>query len=270
MTVRCDTIVIPAGLVPASRVNPQCLILYGAPKVGKTTAAAALPDSLILELEPAGADFLSARKIDVPDIDTLLAVLNNLIVLRDAKTPACRRLVIDTVDQLEVLAKSAAFAKYKKSVLGSTSKATDLFELDMGQGYGRLRDEVGELLWLCCKAADEIVLLAHCRDKFIERKGQQEVSAQDIDLTGKVRALVCSRVSSIGYGRRDFTGTLYVNFGKKSDDIVICESRCSHLSGKEIVLGELAKDGKLVFHWERIYKPLPDAPAPGAQPVPIP
>ncbi len=257
-----DSVIIPDGLVPPSRVNPQALILYGPPKVGKTTAVAALPDSLILELEPAGADFVSARKIDVPDMKTFLATINKLIALREAKTPACKRLVIDTMDQLEVLAKASAFAKYKASVLGKTSNATDLFELDMGQGYGRLRDEVGELLWLCVKAAEELILLAHVRDKFIERKGMQEVSAQDIDLTGKVRSLVCSRVSSIGFVRRDFTGTLYVNFGKKADDIVICESRCAHLSGKEIELGKNV-GGKLVFEWSKIY--LPDAPAPVQQ-----
>jgi AAA domain len=251
-----DAVDIPMQFLPPTRTNPQMMLLYSAPKVGKTTAAAMLPNSLMLELEPSGADFVNARKINVPDGKTLLAVIAKLTALKAAKTPACSRLVIDTIDELEVMAKAAAFAEYKGSTLGKNFQGTDLFELDLGQGYGRLRDKVGEWLWAITKAADEIVLLAHVRDKYIDRKGVQEAASQDVDLTGKVRSLVCSRCSTIGYMRRDFADTLYVNF--KTSDTINCSSRCAHLTGKEIVLGE-RKDGALVFHWDRIY--VPDAPA---------
>ena len=259
-----DPIPIPTGLIPPSRVNPQMALLYSAPKVGKTTAAAALDDSLILELEPAGADFVAARKIDVPDYRTLIAVLAKLTVLREAGTPACKRLVIDTIDEVERMCDPAAVAEYKASVMGKEFSGTSITELPMGAGYGRLRDKMGETLWLFAKAAEEIILLAHVRDKFIERKGVQDVATQDVDLTGKVRAIVCARCSTIGYLRRDFNDTLYANF--KTSDTVNCGSRCAHLTGKEIVLGERGKDGKLVFHWERIYL----EPARAALPAPAP
>lgn len=257
-----DSVQIPSGPVPASRVNPQCLLLYGAPKVGKTRAVADLPDSLVLELEPAGADFFPVRKIDIPDMATLLKTLAKLTALKEAGTPACTRLVIDTIDEVERLCGPYALAQYKASVLGKDFAGTDIVELPMGAGYGRLRDAVGEMLWLFCKAADEVILLAHVRDKVIERKGVQDVAFQDVDLTGKVRSIVCSRCSSIGYVRRDFNDTLYVNF--RTSDTVNCGSRCAHLTGREIVLGERGKDGKLVFFWERIYvtQPAPAAPAP--------
>ncbi len=245
-----DAIKIPEGLVPPSRINPQLLLLYGAPKVGKSVAAAALPDSLIIELEPAGADFVAARKIDVPDMKTLLAVLAKLIALREAKTPACTRLVIDTIDEVERLCGPYALAQYKSSVLGKDFQGTDIVELPMGAGYGRLRDSLGEMLWLFSKAADEVVLLAHVRDRQIERKGAQEVSYLDVDLTGKCRAVCCARCSSIGYVWRDFKDTLMVDFRTK--DTVNCGSRCAHLTGREIVLGERV-NGSLKFWWDRIY-----------------
>lgn len=256
-----DPVTIPEGLVQPSRVNPQCLLLYGVPKVGKTVAAAALPNSLILELEPSGADFVAARKIDIPDMKTLQEVLKKLTALRAAGTPACTRLVIDTIDEVERLCDPWALAQYKASVLGKDFQGTSIVELPQGAGYGRLRDAMGEALWLFSRASEEVILLAHVRDKYIERKGVQDVQAQDIDLTGKCRAIVVSRCSSIGYMRRDFTDTLYVNF--KSSDTVNCGSRCAHLTGREITLGE-RKDGALVFHWDRIY--LPDAPAPTPTP----
>src|SRR6266496_1417977 len=64
---------IPESPVPPSRRNPQCLLLYGGSKAGKTTGCASLPDSLILELEPNGADFVAARKIDITGMPHLLA-----------------------------------------------------------------------------------------------------------------------------------------------------------------------------------------------------
>ncbi len=254
-----DSVQIPTGPVPASRTNPQMLLIYGAPKVGKTRAVADLPDSLVLELEPAGGDFFPLRKIDVPDMKTLLATLAKLTALKEAKTPACTRLVIDTIDEVERLCGPYALAQYKASVLGKEFQGTDITELPMGAGYGRLRDTVGEMLWLFSKAADEVVLLAHVRDRQIERKGAQEVSYLDVDLTGKVRSVVCSRCSSIGYVWRDFKDTLTVDFRTK--DTVNCGSRCAHLTGREIVLGERGKDGKLVFFWDRIYiaPPAPEA-----------
>jgi len=251
-----DAVNIPTGLIPPSRVNPQMMLLYSAPKVGKTTVAAMLPDSLILELEPAGADFVSARKIDVPDYKTLRATLDKLIALRAAGTPACRRLVIDTIDEVERMCDPAAVAEYKASVMGKDFAGTSITELPMGAGYGRLRDKMGEMLWQFAKASEEVILLAHVRDKFLERKGVQDVATQDVDLTGKVRAICCARCSTIGYMRRDFTDTVSVNF--KTSDTVNCGSRCAHLTGREIVLSE-KKDGVIKAYWERIYL---DAPAP--------
>jgi len=252
-------IAIPAGLIPPSRTDPQLLLLYSGPKVGKTTAVAALPDSLILEIEPAGADFVAARKIDVPDWETFVAALTKLIALREAKTPACKRLVIDTIDSLEILAKIAALHDYKRSVLGKDFKGTDLFELPQGAGYGRLRDKIGEWLWLCAKAADETILLGHVAEKYVERNGVQEVAGKDVNLTGKVGTIVCSRCSSIGYARRTFDDKLWVNF--KTNDAVNCGSRCPHLTGKEILLGERGKDGTLHFNWSLVYRALNVAPS---------
>lgn len=250
-----DPIIIPTDKVPPSRVNPQCLLLYGSPKCGKTTAVASLPDSLILELEPGGADFIAARKIDVRSYGELVAILAKLTALRDAGTPACRRLVVDTIDEVERFCDPAALAEYKASVLGKDFAGTSITELPLGAGYGRLRDKMGEILWLLAKASEEVILLAHVRDRVITKVGSADVSALDIDLTGKVRQIVCARCSSIGYVRRDFQDKLFVNF--KTAETVNCGSRCAHLAGREILLGERGADGKLAFKWDAIYLPDP-------------
>ncbi len=254
-------VVIPTGLVPASRINPQCALLYGPRKGAKTTICALLPDSLILEVDPAGADFVAARKIDIRDANHLLAVLAELIRLKDAGTPACRRLVIDTIDEVERHCETIALAQYKKTVLGKAFEGTSIVELPQGAGYGRLRDTMGEVLWLCAKAADEIILLGGVRDKFIERKGQADVAAQDVELTGKCRSIVASRCSTIGYVWRNFRDQAFINM--KTSDTTICASRCKHLDGQEILISEKI-DGVVRAYWDKFY--LPDAPAPAPAP----
>ena len=243
-----------------TRTNPQMLLLYGPPKVGKTCAVCALPDSLILELEPEGANWFEARKLDVPDMPSLLKALAELTALRNAGTPVCKRLIIDTVDVVEWWCDPLALAEYKRSVMGKDFQGTSITELPLGAGYGRLRDKFSEMLWLFSKASEEVILLAHCRDKFVT-KTAGDAASQDIDLTGKVRNICTSRCSSIGFMRRDSADNLFVTF--KTSDLINCGSRCAHLTGKEILLGE-RKEGKLVFYWSKIYldaPTLPDAPA---------
>lgn len=86
--------------------------------------------------------------------------------------------------------------------------------------------------------ADEIIFVGHLKDKLIE-VGGKEVSAKDIDLTGKIRTMLCARVDAVGYLYRK-EGNIWVTF--KSADDLICGSRCDHLKGQEFE-----------FDWKKIY-----------------
>ncbi len=228
-------------------------LFYGPPKVGKTHAVSALPDTLILELEPGGADHFASRKLDVGDLKTLLEVLEELTRLRKAGTPAAKRLVVATIDVVEEFCDPAALAEYKASVLGKAFEGTSIIELPQGAGYFRLREKMSEMLWLFGQAADEVILLAHVRDRVLTKVGG-EVVAQDIDLTGKIRNIVCARCSAVGFMRRDFESRLVLTF--KTNDAVNCGSRCQHLRGRDFVIGTL-KDGVPSFDWSAVYLPVP-------------
>ncbi len=247
-----DLTPIPDGPVPASRKNPQLALFFGPPKVGKTHSLAALPDTLILELEPGGADHFPARKVDIPGMDYLLKLLAELTLRRKAGTPACKRLVIDTIDEVEDWCDPAALAEYKSSTLGKNFEGTSIVELPQGAGYFRLREKMGEMLWLFTQAADEVILLAHVRDRVLTKLGG-EVLSQDINLTGKIRNIVCSRSSAIGFMRRDFNSQLVLTF--KTSDSVNCGSRCEHLRGREFIIGKLDSKGSPVFDWSAVYLP---------------
>ena len=91
-----STLQLPVQKIKATSLSPRKLIIYSKPKVGKTSALAELPDSLILDLEN-GTDFLDAVKIKV----------NNLTELREAGEAILaagkpyKYLIVDTVTKLE-------------------------------------------------------------------------------------------------------------------------------------------------------------------------
>ena len=68
-----ETMKLPTEKVKASRKSPKNMIIYGAPKIGKTSVLAELDDCLIIDLED-GSDMIDALKIKVNTLDELTEV----------------------------------------------------------------------------------------------------------------------------------------------------------------------------------------------------
>ena len=98
---------------------------------------------------------------------------------------------------------------------------------------------------------DHTILIAHLKDKMIEKKGK-EISAKDLDLTGKIKSMTCADVDAIAYLYREDNKTI-LNF--QSSDEVLCGARPLHLQNKVIEIAEMTKDG-LVADWSLIYTEL--------------
>jgi hypothetical protein len=97
--------------------------------------------------------------------------------------------------------------------------------------------------------APDIIQICHLKDKLINKAGK-EMSSKDIDLTGKIAKITAASSDAIAYIYRKKNETI-LNFASTDDT---CGSRCSHLKGKEIVLMEEDKEGKVTaFHWDKIY-----------------
>ena len=74
--------------------------------------------------------------------------------------------------------------------------------------------------------------------------------AANIDLTGKIKSLICANADAIGYLFRKGNKTI-LSF--KTSDEVSCGARPAHLKNEEIVLAELNAKGELKTHWDKIY-----------------
>ncbi len=236
--------ILPTTPTPASTGGPRCLILYGAPKCGKTTIVTSLPDYLIAALED-GTTFVTSNNVQprsIEDIHTLAKLIN------EAKQPY-KFLVIDTIDELEAMCEIEATRVYKASVIGKSFTGMSLLELPNGGGYHCFRTVFTKYFNLLRSLAPYTIFLGHVRDKMLTSEGK-EVSVKSLDLTGKVANIACSQADAIGLLRRDTTGVLSAHFSTK--DTVTCGSRCSHLINKTITFSSPAT----LANWKQIYPQL--------------
>lgn len=58
-----EKFVLPTTKRAPVAIVPNTMLIYGSPKSGKTSIAAQLQNSLLVELEPGGADFVEANVV---------------------------------------------------------------------------------------------------------------------------------------------------------------------------------------------------------------
>jgi AAA domain-containing protein len=237
-------IILPKTKIEASRRSPQLLIIFAPPKVGKTTAVAGLEDYLILDFDK-GTDFLSSLKIKVESPAHLRQIGTEII----KQGRPYKGIVVDTITVLEDFSKGLALKLYMQTPIGKNYQGNDVLQLPNGAGYQYLRTAFFQILDYIKTLADNVILVAHQKDKLIEIAGK-EVSAKAVDLTGKLASLVCADADAIALMSRKDNQT-FLNF--KTSDTIICGARPEHLRGQEIVISELKEDGTIETFWNKVY-----------------
>ncbi len=237
------SIVLPTKKVKAVQVNPKRLIIYSKPKAGKTTAFSMLDDNLILDLE-SGSGYVDALKVDIPDLKTLLDTGK---AIKEAGKPY-KYVTVDTVTALENMIMPLAVKLYKATPMGKNYQGDDVTTLPNGAGYLYIRQAFFQVLDFIDTLADTVILSGHIKDKVVDDKGDMVMSA-NIDLTGKMKSLICANADAIGYLYRK--GSKAVLSFKTSDDVT-CGARPEHLRDQEIVLTEMNED-VLECNWDKIF-----------------
>ncbi len=236
-------IILPKNKVVSSFKSPRRLMIYSAPKCGKTSALAELKDALILDFEE-GTDFLDAVKIKIDSLDKLKQVGSQII----AEGRPYKYIIVDTITALETLAIKLALQLYKATPMGRNFDGDNVLTLPNGAGYLYQRMGMEKLLDYIDTLAPRIIYSGHIKTKFLE-KGGKEVSSSEVDLIGKTKSAVSASVDAIGLLYRKGNQTI-LTFATK--DEVICGARPDHLKNQEIVLSELSESG-LKVNWNRVY-----------------
>ena len=237
---------LPTKKVLATRANPKRLVIYSKPKAGKTSALALLDDCLLLDFEK-GSDYVDAMKLKIDSLQGLKEVGAEIV---KAGKPY-KYIAVDTVTALEELCLGYAKILYMDTPMGKSFTGDNVLKLPNGAGYLYLREAFFKILDYIETLVPEdgsVILLGHLKDKNIDIAGK-EVAAVDLDLTGKIKALVCAKADAIGLLSRKGNQVI-LNF--KTSDEITCGARPDHLKNQEIILTEFT-DGNLVASWDKIF-----------------
>ena len=218
---------LPKKKVKASRKSPKNMIIYGAPKIGKTTALSQLDNCLIIDLEK-GSDMLDALKIQANSLAELGQIGKE--IYQEGKP--YKYVAIDTITKLEEWCEEEGKQIYLKTPMGKNFETKNpgmsILSLPNGAGYLYLRMAYKKWIDRLNTLADHVILVGHLKDKMLEKKGK-EVAVKDLDLTGKIKQITCANADAVGYIYRDDEQTM-ISFDSLGD--VTAGSRCDHLKGK--------------------------------------
>ena len=237
------SIVLPTKKVAAVRQNPKRIVIYSKPKTGKTTAYAGLEDNLILDLEN-GTDYVEALKVKIGSLQELLDTGK---AIKAAGNPY-KFVTVDTVTALEDMIMPLAVKLYRATSMGKNYDGDNVTTLPNGAGYLYIRQAFFQVLDFIDTLAPTIILSGHIKDKVVDDKGEMVMSA-NIDLTGKIKSLICANADAIGYMYRKGNKTI-LSF--KTNEEVTCGARPEHLRNEEIVISEMI-DGVLTTSWEKVF-----------------
>jgi|TARA_R110000744_G_scaffold46917_3_gene103578 hypothetical protein len=222
---------LPTKKTPALRKAPKNLVIYGAPKIGKTSALADLDNCLIIDLED-GSDMLEALKVKAHNLTELSAIGKAI----HAEGKPYKYVAIDTISKLEEWCEEEAKQIYMMTPMGKTfeqkNPGASVLSLPNGGGYLYLRMAYKRWLERLNTLADHIILVGHLKDKMLEKKGK-EVAVKDLDLTGKIKNITCADADAVGYIYREDDITM-ISFDSMGD--IAAGSRCDHLKGQTMPL----------------------------------
>lgn len=254
--------IIPKASSEAISDNPKHLLLYGGLKIGKSSIASHISqnyNALWLDYEDA-SDVHPGRKINILKMLRVCREDKPSLTLVDFLTELYEELaqnpvdilIHDKLDNLETFAEVWATRYYKSLPIGKNFTGSTVLQLDKGAGYLYLRECFKKLWTALMPAAKHHIFLCSIRDKYIEKGGTGvSTSTDDIQLTGKIREIVCGTCDAIGFMYRQKNGDNYVTF-RTNDNNTFCGSRIKRLEGKCFSFSSM-KDGKLSVALDEIY-----------------
>ena len=205
--------------------NPAILLLYGAPKVGKTTMLAKLKDCLIIDTEN-GARMVEGHIYDVNSKDELIEMYRGAEAGHTFKYFA-----LDTIDKLIEWTEHGVKTEFQVDAIA---------DLAYGKGFGLVRERVLNNVRKLQTLCGNLIVIGH-RKTASAVENSNAVDPESLDISGKLKNMLMAMSDAVGYVYRNDDDNLMVSF--KSGKALEAGSRCPHLKGKQID-----------FKWDLIYK----------------
>ena len=151
------TIVLPTEpSKPVTELGKQTILLYGAPKLGKSSFASKAPGALFFECEP-GLNHLEVFKVPTYSWEAFLEACK-LIAKGDHNF---KTIVIDTVDNAFKMCSDYVCAKHGIEYEG---------DMGHGKGWALVKNEWHRVLTRLASLPYGLILISHAIDKTIETR----------------------------------------------------------------------------------------------------
>lgn len=241
---------LPKTPIKPTNKDPRKLLIYGPPKIGKTSIVAGIPNNLVIDLED-GSEYIEALKVKANNFAELIEIGK---AIKEAGNPYSF-ITTDTVTRLEDWSEKSATSKYKQTAQGKNFSGRTVIELDYGLGYGLLRAEY--MFWLnqIYKLSPISILIGHVKDRMVGKEGN-EVAVKDLNLTGQLKAMTTSDVDAVGYMYIDKENPRARRLTFLTSDEIVCGNRCPHLEGQDFLISEKMEDNTVKTYWEQIFTQL--------------
>jgi len=218
-------------------LNPQILLMYGSPKVGKTTALSQISqDCLIIDTE------CGARKVDgvITEANNLENLRQIIGVLSDNfLTKQYKYIALDTIHKIVEWCEDDVVREHNAEDPANPIKVFS--DLGFGKGYAKREQKVKDIIYAFKSYCDYLILVGH--RKIASQLDNGLVDPSSLDLSGKLRNTIFAMCDAAGYVHWDENQNLCISF-KSDNGNVEAGSRCEHLKNKDIPL-----------KWSNIYLP---------------
>tara|TARA_R110000796_G_scaffold48068_5_gene115429 strand:- start:82 stop:915 length:834 start_codon:yes stop_codon:yes gene_type:complete len=234
----------------AKRLDSKRLLLFGAPKCGKTTIVSELKDCLIIDMEQ-GSSYVDGMIVNVDNLADYSALLASLKDAKDAnggKVPY-NKICLDTTTALEEISLSLAVKLYQKTSMGANFTGTDVRTLPNGAGYLYTRQAFFKMLKPLELYCETLIMIGHVKEKDVS-KGSDSFTEKSINLTGRTKDILCSWCDAIGLVYREENKTI-IDFAPS--DALIVGSRQKHLIGQKIVVATSDEKHNITINWNKIF-----------------
>lgn len=185
------------GLLPTVKSKPKAnlhdytILIYGAPKLGKSTFVANAEDVVILATEP-GLNALECYKVDVPDWETFLSAASELAEMNHG----FKAVGIDTGDNL---------FGFLSAYLCKKHNVSSISDLDNNKGYGLLNNEFQRVLTKLAHLPMGLIITSHEKNKEFKNRDGSKFNKIVPSISGQGADIVCKLADIILYADIDLT-----------------------------------------------------------------
>jgi len=267
---------LPDEITEIQISNPRDLCVLSIPKMGKGTILGDFTlthNALVLDLEKGGYEYIKARKLSTytSQETTTWESFQNYIKYRNLlleNKGKYEYLIIDGLSDLDDLSNIGGTLAYMNSIIGKKfnregneptgrkytpidSEWKSVLTLPEGSGYASTRLWFLQQIEIFRQIAPYRIFAGHIADKYIKDNGKEEVIGSEIFLTGKLKNIFASKITSLCKLVAD-GDERYLNFDVMNDS-VLAGSRAPQLNGR-ILISKQNRDKSVNTYWENIYK----------------